>query len=214
MRGEAAPEGELRGAPGGPGHVQGQTRKPPKNLCTTPGSGSIHVRVIYNAPRFQRREAPADVIGAAVMGSEGLPRGKRRGLPGPERSYFGFGHNVQCANEGRKNWKIRVTVILCRRLAVIERSAAQNSDHRPRRLLRARQQRPRKRRAAEQRDERASSHSITSSARASSMGGTVRPSILAVLRLSTNSNLVGCITGNSAGLAPLRTRPVRTPTCR
>jgi hypothetical protein len=36
------------------------------------------------------------------------------------------------------------------------------------------------RRAAEQRDERASLHSITSSAVASSLSGTVRPSILAV----------------------------------
>ena len=36
-------------------------------------------------------------------------------------------------------------------------------------------------------------HSITSSARASSVGGTSRPSALAVLRLMTNSNLVGCM---------------------
>ena len=39
------------------------------------------------------------------------------------------------------------------------------------------------------------SYSITSSARVSSAGGTVRPSALAVLRLITNSNFVGCITG-------------------
>src|SRR5665811_500669 len=37
-------------------------------------------------------------------------------------------------------------------------------------------------------------HSITSSARASSDGGTVRPSALAVLRLKINSNLVGNMT--------------------
>ena len=36
-------------------------------------------------------------------------------------------------------------------------------------------------------------YSITSSASASSVGGTVRPSALAVLRLITNSNLVGCM---------------------
>ena len=36
------------------------------------------------------------------------------------------------------------------------------------------------------------SYSITSSARASSVGGTLRPSALAVLRLMTSSNLVGC----------------------
>jgi hypothetical protein len=44
-------------------------------------------------------------------------------------------------------------------------------------------------------------HSITSSARASSVGGISRPSILAVWALMTNSNLVDCSTGRSAGLA-------------
>ena len=47
-------------------------------------------------------------------------------------------------------------------------------------------------------------YSITSSARASSAGGMVSPSAFAVLRLMTSSNLVGCSTGKSAGLAPLR----------
>src|SRR4051812_10884712 len=50
-------------------------------------------------------------------------------------------------------------------------------------------------------------HSITSSAVASSVGGMVRPSILAVWALMTNSNLLACTTGKSAGLAPLRMRP-------
>ena len=60
---------------------------------------------------------------------------------------------------------------------------AEKPDHRHRRLLRPRRERPRRRRAAEQRDELAPLHSITSSARASSVGGTSRPSALAVLRL-------------------------------
>src|SRR5206468_4227925 len=47
-------------------------------------------------------------------------------------------------------------------------------------------------------------HSISSSARRSSDGGIVRPRALAVLRLITSSNLVGCSTGRSPGLAPLR----------
>jgi hypothetical protein len=47
-------------------------------------------------------------------------------------------------------------------------------------------------------------HSITSSAVASSVDGTVRPSALAVLRLMTNSNLVGCSIGRSVGLVPCR----------
>jgi hypothetical protein len=51
-------------------------------------------------------------------------------------------------------------------------------------------------------------HSITSSARASRVAGTVRPSALAVCRLMTNSNLVDCKTGRSAGLAPLSILPV------
>src|SRR5262245_56258928 len=74
-------------------------------------------------------------------------------------------------------------------------------------LLRARRERPH-RRAAEQRDETAALHSITSSAIADTPAGTSRPSALAVLRLITNSNLVGCSTGRSAGLAPFRIRPV------
>src|SRR6516164_6797800 len=71
----------------------------------------------------------------------------------------------------------------------------------------ARRHRPH-RRAAEQRDERAALHSITSSARASSVGGTSTPSARAVGRLMTNSNLLDCTTGRSAGLAPLRILPV------
>src|SRR5262249_47500893 len=51
-------------------------------------------------------------------------------------------------------------------------------------------------------------HSITSSARASSVGGTSRPSILAVWELMTISNLLACTTGRSDGFAPLRMRPV------
>jgi transposase len=55
------------------------------------------------------------------------------------------------------------------------------------------------------------SHSITSSARASSVGGTARPSALAVLKLMANSNLVGCNTGRLAGFSPLRMRPTYVP---
>src|SRR5262249_43050268 len=84
--------------------------------------------------------------------------------------------------------------------------AAEQANHRHRRLLRPRRERQRRCRAAEQRDERAAVHSITSSARATRVAGTSRPSALAVFRLSTNSNLVGCCTGRSAGLAPLRMR--------
>ena len=41
-------------------------------------------------------------------------------------------------------------------------------------------------------------------ARATTAGGIVRPSALAVLRFTANSNFVGCKTGRSLGLAPFR----------
>jgi hypothetical protein len=53
---------------------------------------------------------------------------------------------------------------------------------------------------------KASLYSITSSARASTVGGMSRPSAFAVLRLMTSSYLVGACTGKSAGYSPLRMR--------
>src|SRR6266487_6943167 len=85
------------------------------------------------------------------------------------------------------------------------RSAVEEPDHRQPRLLRVRPERPRSR-AAEQCNEFAAPHSITSSARASRLSGTVRPRALAVLRLITSSYLVGACTGRSAGFSPLRMR--------
>src|SRR5262245_54786029 len=64
--------------------------------------------------------------------------------------------------------------------------------------------------AADEPDELPPPHSMTSSARASRDGGTVRPSDLAVLRFMTSSNLVGCSTGRSLGFAPLKILSTRT----
>src|SRR5262249_26716368 len=87
------------------------------------------------------------------------------------------------------------------------RALAQEADGRqPPRLLRARRERPSCCRAAEQGDELAPFHSITSSARASSVFGTIRSSALAVFKLISNSYLVGTCTGRSAGFSPLRIR--------
>jgi len=47
-------------------------------------------------------------------------------------------------------------------------------------------------------------HSMIWSARTRMDCGIVRPSALAVFTLMTSSNFVGCSTGRSAGLAPLR----------
>ena len=60
---------------------------------------------------------------------------------------------------------------------------------------------------ADECDELAPPHSITSSAIAITPGGMVRPSALAVFRLITNSYLDACTTGKSAGFSPLSTRP-------
>ena len=49
-------------------------------------------------------------------------------------------------------------------------------------------------------------YSITSPARASTAGGTVRPRAFAVLRLIASSYLVAACTGSSAGFSPLRMR--------
>src|SRR6476469_3260999 len=59
-------------------------------------------------------------------------------------------------------------------------------------------------RTTEQRDELAPSHSITSSARASSDGGTSRPRTFAAVRLITSSNFVGNSTGTSPGFVPFK----------
>src|SRR5215471_14897449 len=68
-------------------------------------------------------------------------------------------------------------------LTSARRTLSKHADA-PQALLRARRKRPRGCRAAEECDELAPrTHSITSSARATSIGGTSMPSALAVLRL-------------------------------
>src|SRR5262249_50121824 len=92
-----------------------------------------------------------------------------------------------------------------KRSRIVERSASKERDYRYR-LLRACRERPRGRRAAEQDDELAARHSITSSARASSVAGTSRPSALAGFRFIASSNLTGDWPGSSLGFSPLRMR--------
>src|SRR5215831_16320130 len=73
-------------------------------------------------------------------------------------------------------------------------------------LLRTCRERP-CRGAAEQRDELAAFHSMSSSASNWIELGTSIPSALAVCRLMTSANFVDCSTGRSLGLAPLRIFP-------
>ncbi len=69
-------------------------------------------------------------------------------------------------------------------------------------------------RPAQHRDELASSHSITWSARPRSERGKVMPRLLAALRLRKSSTFVTCCTGRSAAFSPLRMRPVWIPAWR
>src|SRR5262249_29696188 len=85
------------------------------------------------------------------------------------------------------------------------RTRTKKSDHRHR-LLRACRDRP-GRRTAEQRDELAPSHSISSSASNWIELGTSMPSALAVFRWTTSSNWVGCRPGGSFVFPLLRIRP-------
>jgi len=64
------------------------------------------------------------------------------------------------------------------------RTAAEQSDHGSERWLA--RERPRGRRAAEKRDERAAIHTTNSSARNKNGSGIARPSALAVVRLTTS----------------------------
>jgi hypothetical protein len=84
-----------------------------------------------------------------------------------------------------------------------------------RRIYRLRRLRNRKRASPSISDcYRQSLHSIMASARARNVAGRVKPIAFAVLRFITNSNLVGCSTGSSAGLAPFRILSTRTAAAR
>src|SRR6516162_5455970 len=80
-------------------------------------------------------------------------------------------------------------------------------DHGWRRLLRPRCDWPHRYRASERCNKLAPPHSINSSASDRNDAGMVRPSVLALVRLITNSNFVSRSTGSSLGAAPLRMRP-------
>ena len=76
-------------------------------------------------------------------------------------------------------------------------------------LLEAAGTRPCGRRAAEQRDEFAALHSMTSLAVICMISGTARPSALAALRLISSSYFVGACTGKSPGFWCARLSPHR-----
>jgi hypothetical protein len=153
--------------------------------------------------------------------------GRKRGRIAPERNDY---RHATAGQVGHERWQAIVLalqpMVLDRRVLALDvagfvepflersdlahrgvrRPAADEADDRQRRLLRARRERRRCRRAANERHKLATPHSITSSARASSVGGISSPSAFAVLRLIASWYFVGCCTGRSAGLSPLRMR--------
>src|SRR5262249_51625584 len=88
----------------------------------------------------------------------------------------------------------------------IRQSGTDEADHRHRARRRPGRERPRRRCDAEPRDEFATPHSISSSARPANGSGTVSPRALAILRLMTRVYLSARWIGKSPGLAPLRMR--------
>jgi hypothetical protein len=117
-------------------------------------------------------------------------------------------HIAQCMELiSRQEELIRRTAQRGRR----EHSAPAMGGGRPARLSSAR----RARRAVRTGQEATSGcYSMTSSAIIRKSRPTVRPSAFAAFRLMTSSNLVGCWTGKSAGLAPLRILSTYTAVCR
>src|SRR5215831_11105218 len=160
----------------------------------------------------------ADFIASCGLEAKDLPAPDKlilsRRLLGAQRRRCGNqckgGRGEQCLVHGNLRG-LRQSIVSCRNpqtLAACRTASATCDATHPSALLRARRERPRDCCAAEQRGEVAPLHSITSSARPESGSGTVMPSALAVLRLMKSSTLVACWTGRSAGLSPLRIRPV------
>ena len=107
------------------------------------------------------------------------------------------------------------TLSKCREQASawFRRAGMQEADYRHLLLLRSCSQRLRCR-GAEQRDELAPPHSITSSAVARSVGGTFTPSDFAVFEFTISSKRVGRSAGKSAGLVPFRILATIMPASR
>src|SRR5262249_39379822 len=92
-----------------------------------------------------------------------------------------------------------------RLILTIVGGCGQEHANAPHPLALLRHSRPRRRRAAEQRDELAApDHSITSSARSRIDVGSVRPMAFAALRLTMTVNRLERSTGRSPGFVPLR----------
>src|SRR5262249_35243418 len=170
------------------------------------GNGNEHDR---NAARFQLQRLRHPRAGSEdhIRSRAHELRSNRPQTRGRQRAPVFLDANIAAVDPAELLERFAKCRAACTRLRLVGKCIREvNEAWYAARLLRARRERTR-RRAAEQRDELAPLHSITSSARASSWGGTSRPSAFAGLRLIPSSNFVGCSTGKSAGLAPLRILP-------
>src|SRR5262249_42454799 len=144
--------------------------------------------------RGTRRQRPAgdDQVGRA-LDHRRRPFGKRRTA------------HVEAAGNGRQILPLDETVEaqLVEQALPIGRQQEGEAIGAPRLLRRSAPQRERPRGGAgEQQYEGAAVHSITSSASASSVGDSSRPSTLAAFRLTMNWYLVGCWNGKSPAFSP------------
>jgi hypothetical protein len=155
-------------------------------------------------------ELPNDKLNRLVSpGKEdfGFPRCHRGNIPDPE---FGWGRGCEGVSAplallGPHSAPLGVRFYTGSMFPPEYRNAVPGQE--PFTAFGPRRERPRGRRAADERYELAALHSITSSACASRLSGTARPIARAVCALTTSSNLVGCATGMAAGFSPLRMRP-------
>src|SRR5215813_6365324 len=172
--------------------------------------GDLHEHDRHSARRLEQRPSGRSASSQDDVGREcNQFRRVSANALGVARAPADVDANVATVGPAQLRQRLRERQDAPLRYRIVHRETHEHTDPpHPLRLLRARRERPRGRRAAQQGDERASFHSITSSARPDSGSGTVMPSALAVLRLMISSTLVTCWTGRSAGFSPLRMRPV------
>src|SRR5215475_7256064 len=91
---------------------------------------------------------------------------------------------------------------------IFDDMCVKKSDHRHRRLLRARRERPRNRAAEKGYELAPSHHAITSSALASSVGGKLRATGFAILKPRTSSKSAAPTASQPIRSLPVTSRPI------
>src|SRR5262249_38074451 len=194
-------------------HESGGIAARPRQAIDKAGAdriGDIHEHDWHRARRLQQRRHSRRATGQDYVRREcGQFCGVLANVVGVAHAPAMIDPQVAAVGPTRLLQRLQERRVICLSVGIVRSAAAGEPADPPHllALLRSRRERPRSR-AAEQRYELATPHSITSSATVSNEAGTVRPSIRAVTALMTSSNLLDCTTGRSAGLASLRMRPV------